>query len=130
MRIEPTEAETLRAVMHLLAAEQIFALRINTSSQVIKDGEGHQRFLRSHSGGKGVADIFSTPRIDVPSDCSKCHAPLISDELSVLWIEVKSPKGRQSPEQVSFQKQVEEKGHHYLIAKSISDVVSWLEAHR
>jgi hypothetical protein len=42
---------------------------------------------------------------------------------SVLWIECKAPKGKQSDLQKSFQEQVESHGHKYLLAYSLSDVI-------
>lgn len=126
MRIEATESETQTAIMHLLAAEQIFALRINTSSQVLTDANGRKRVLKSHSGGAGVADILATPRyLRIPGEGVYIDGPPC-----LLWIEVKSPRGKQSPEQMLFQKQAEEFGHYYLLARSATDVMQWLKEHR
>ena len=108
--------------MHLLAIEKIFALRINTSSQVLTDDKGHRRFLRSHSGGAGVADIVAF----VPTK----QRDLVRPGWEVLWIEVKSPTGKQSAEQRSFQTKVESEGHGYLVARSLEDVIKWLREHR
>jgi len=43
-----------------------------------------------------------------------------------LWIECKTPKGKQSEAQKSFQIQVEEQNHTYIVARSIEDVEKWL----
>lgn len=40
-----------------------------------------------------------------------------------LWIELKSARGRQSPDQVEFQKRVEAIGHHYRVAYSLDGVM-------
>lgn len=126
MRIEPTERETQAAIMHLLAAENIFALRINTSSQVLTDAYGKRRFLRSHSGGAGVADILATPRyLRIPG-----QGVYIDGPPSVLWIECKSPRGKQSADQMSFQRYVQGIGHYYLLARSVDQVLEWLKEHR
>lgn len=39
-----------------------------------------------------------------------------------VWIEVKAPKGRQSPDQVKFQQMVEVNGGTYVVARSVEDV--------
>jgi hypothetical protein len=101
-----TEREIQGAILHLLAAEHIFAIRLNTFATTDRG-----RVLRSHSGGAGVADILAFPR-----------------ELMPLWIEVKSATGKQSPEQKNFQLHVEEYGHTYLLARAPEDVIVWLRA--
>jgi hypothetical protein len=47
-----------------------------------------------------------------------------------LWIECKTSVGRQSTEQKQFQKYVEENWMSYLLARSVDDVINWLEEHR
>jgi hypothetical protein len=37
-------------------------------------------------------------------------------------IEVKTPKGRQSPDQILFQKRLEAIGGRYILARSVTDV--------
>jgi hypothetical protein len=44
----------------------------------------------------------------------------------VLWIEVKSLTGSQTPEQRSFEEQVTAEGHGYLVARSLEDVLEYL----
>src|SRR5271165_2992366 len=107
-----TERDIQCAIMHLLAAEHIFAIRLNTLALVDRG-----RIVRSHSGGAGVADIIAFPF------CFK-QTP------SILWIEVKSATGKQSPEQKNFQLHVEEQMHNYLLARSPDEVLAWLRAHR
>ena len=41
---------------------------------------------------------------------------------SVLWIELKSPKGRQSTEQAIFHFDAVRAGHDYVTARSVADV--------
>lgn len=42
-----------------------------------------------------------------------------------VWIEVKTPAGSQSKDQVKFQRDVEAHGGTYLVARSVEDVISW-----
>ena len=97
-----------RACLDLLAAERIFALRLNTG--VFRNAKGRPIF--THSGGAGVADILAFP-----------HG-------RIVWLEVKSATGRQSPEQASFQRQVESHGHSYLLVRSPDDLLRWLRENR
>ena len=112
MRTIATEAEVQRAVLDLLAYERIWAMRINTAAQVLQDDKGNRRFVRSHSAGKGTADVQAL----VPA----------GRLFMVIWIECKNSIGRQSPEQISFQQDVERRGHRYIIARSVDDVLKAL----
>lgn len=62
---------------------------------------------RSHGGMKGVADILGI----MPDGSGR-----------MLAIEVKGPKGKQSMEQVLFQKRLEKGGGVYILANCIEDV--------
>lgn len=127
----PKEAEIQRTIMHLLAIEKIFALRINTSSHLIDDGKGHRNFVRTHSGGAGVADILAFPKfLEKLTNNSGSITRCVSLLVTPLWIEVKSATGRQTPEQKNFQEKVESEGHSYLLARSMDDVLAWLKAKR
>lgn len=101
------ESQVQRAIMDLLAAEHVYAIRINTGV-----GWANGRPIQHHSGGAGVSDIMAFQKI---GDCVR-----------VIWIEVKGPKGKQTLEQRSFQEHVEQIGMHYLLAKSPEDVLEWL----
>lgn len=43
-----------------------------------------------------------------------------------VWIEVKALRGKQSPDQVKFQADVEEHGGEYVLARGIDDVAEYL----
>ena len=43
-----------------------------------------------------------------------------------VWIEVKTPRGRQSKHQVRFQCDVEAHGGEYLLARDVDDVIKYL----
>lgn len=44
-------------------------------------------------------------------------------------VEIKTPTGRQSPDQVRFQKLVESKGGEYVILRSVEDALAWVKTH-
>lgn len=105
------ESFVLEAILDYLAAEHILAFRLNTGA-VKTEG----RFIRF--GTPGMADIIASPVLPWMYGIS-CPR--------FLWIESKAPTGKQSELQKSFQRQVEEAGHSYLIAKSVDDVEEWLK---
>lgn len=41
-----------------------------------------------------------------------------------VWIEVKTPKGRQSPDQIEFQQMVEANGGIYVVARNVDEVMN------
>jgi len=102
-----TEAQTLKAIMDWLQAKGILAYRMNVLAMPTADGK---RFIKA--GVPGMADILAFP-----------------GAFCVYWIEVKAPKGIQSELQKSFQKQVEDHGHRYIVARSLEDVTSLLPAY-
>ena len=58
---------------------------------------------------------------------SMCSYPGLPDKFAikdgiVIWIEVKSSTGKQSPGQKKFQSDIEEAGGNYLLARSVEDV--------
>jgi len=133
VRLKPSEKETQKAILELLAAERVYAMRLNTGTAFI---EG--RRVQAHSGGAGVADILAFPRVTAKffRDCG-LEVPLAEMfervELpipAVLWIEVKTPDGKQSLHQHMFQHHAESLGMFYLLARSVDDVANWLRGHR
>jgi hypothetical protein len=95
------EGAILKSILDYLAAKRILAFRMQVGSMPWSDGK-RKRFLPF--GTQGMADILAFP------------------DGHVLWVEVKAAKGKQSEFQKSFQAQVEEHGHRYILARSIEDV--------
>lgn len=44
-------------------------------------------------------------------------------------VEIKTPTGRQSPDQKRFQSLVESKGGEYVILRSVAEALAWVESH-
>ncbi len=44
-------------------------------------------------------------------------------------VEIKTPTGRQSPDQRKFQDLVESKGGEYVILRSVEDALAWVSSH-
>ena len=45
----------------------------------------------------------------------------------ILFIELKRPKGKQSPEQVVFQKEMVSRGFNYVVVRSLEDIEKVIE---
>lgn len=103
------ESAIQRAILDYLAARGILAFRMNTGAMA-GEYNGKPRFLRF--GVVGMADILAFPWW--PNDSFKLTMP--------TWIEVKTATGKQSEHQKSFQHQVEQHGHTYIVARSVDDV--------
>lgn len=98
------EAETQKAILDAYSGHPRIALwRQNTGAARIGN-----RFVRF--GLKGAADLCG----------------VISPEGRALFIEVKSPTGKQSPEQHAFERLVTKHGALYVLARSLTDVTNAL----
>jgi hypothetical protein len=128
MRTTPTEAQTQAAILELLAANHIFAFRLNTAGIKVD-----KRFFRAHSLGKGAADILAFPRsLVIPAylyvmNEERGGTRWIAGAPAVWWIEVKAPGKQQSSEQNTFQRAVECEGHNYMLVDSVDQVAEWIK---
>ena len=106
-----SEAAILRSIMEYLAARHVFAVRMNSGTQI---GSYKGKKWAIHMNAPGTADILAFPagrfRVIRPT-----------------WIEVKTATGKQSELQKSFQAKVEAEGHVYAVCRSIEDVEELLK---
>jgi len=111
------ESEIQRQILDYLEARGILAYRMNTGAMAA-EYNGKQRFMRF--GVAGMADIlaFRVRERGVDDRGAWC----LFTEIMPTWIEVKTTKGKQSKKQKSFQAQVEQHGHRYVLARSVEDV--------
>lgn len=124
------EALTQDLILGWMAAEHILAFRRNTGAMVVAATATTKRRFIAY-GVEGMSDIECFP--DRCKHCRTHHARSKSGFCSscnlrpkVLWVEVKSKTGAQTPEQRSFEEQVKAEGHGYLIARSLEDVLEYL----
>lgn len=104
------ESELLKIVMNYLAAERIFAIRMNTGAIKLE-----KRFIRF--GVPGMADVLAFPWYQGVCKCEAIHR-----QIHPLWLELKAKKNKQSDLQVSFQAQVQAEGHRYFVIRSLDDL--------
>lgn len=105
------ESAIQKSILQYLAVKRIFAVRVNSGVTVATTG-GKRRAI--HMAAAGTADIMAI----LGAECEDYPA----SHKKILWIEVKTSGGKQSELQRSFQMQVEDLGHCYVIARSIDDV--------
>jgi hypothetical protein len=111
-----SESQIVRQILDYLAADHIFAFRLNTSATKIGN-----RFFRAHSLGPGASDILSFPVVSGFVHSNECLNHPVR-HIQPTWIEVKTSTGKQSLEQKSFQEHVESLGHRYILARSVDDI--------
>lgn len=103
-----SEAEIQSAILDYLAARRILAFRVNSGNLLLQNADGSSRRIKL--APKGTADIIG-----------------IAPGGRFMAIEVKDRKGKQTPEQLEFEKKVIEAGGYYLLARSVEDVERWLK---
>jgi len=71
----------------------------------------NQKFLKGTGLLKGASDLIMVV------------------EKNVFWIEMKTPTGRQSPEQKAFELSVNNLGFDYLLFRSLEDFQEWTSSY-
>lgn len=113
-----TESNTQRAVLDLLAAKRIRHWRMN-SGAMLAEHNGKKRFLRF--GEPGMADIMAVTSFRVRHMVNE--STYWADIPRIVWLEIKSPTGKQSAAQKEFQRNAEANGETYLLVRDINQVV-------
>lgn len=115
------EAQVQRAVLDLLAAKKILAFRNNVG--VMRGShKGKSWFVKF--GVVGMADVVAYPVLEV---ADRTRATGCREEVMPLWIECKALGKKQTPEQKSFQKIVEDNGHSYLVVDDIDKLIQYFK---
>lgn len=116
------ESGVLKACLDLLAAEDIWHLRMNTGA--MKVGKRFTRF-----GRPGTADILAFPLVMLK--CAATEAPSGSyyahGIIEPLWIECKSSDGIQSDAQKEFEQEVKDNLHRYLLVRDVDTLRDFLK---
>lgn len=97
------ESEIQSEILKYLKSRGVFCWRNNNTAQYDRRLGGYRAF----NGMKGVPDILAI----LPTGI-------------FCGIEVKTPRGKQSPDQILFQKRSESLGARYILARSVDDVVN------
>lgn len=97
-----SETQIQKQIMDYLISQRILYWRLNT--QGIQHFSQGRQFFKPNPN-RGMADILA----------------ILNGR--AFWIEVKSAKGKLSPEQILFAEKVVQQGCLYIVAKSIDDVI-------
>lgn len=117
-----SESAIQKAILEYLAARHIFALRMNSGTQ-IGSYKGKKWAIHMNAAGTGDILAFVSEWRGVDDKGNWCEFR----EIRVYWFEVKTEDGKQSDLQKSFQAQVEAEGHRYFVVRSIEDVEAALK---
>jgi hypothetical protein len=97
------ETDVLREIILYLRYQHLFFFRVNTTGTF---DPVRKIFLKPYNLTPGTSDLF------------------VLKSSHLYAIEAKSAKGKQSPEQVEFQKRVEANGGTYVLARCVQDVIN------
>jgi hypothetical protein len=106
--------------MDYLAATGIVAFRMNTGV-VMAEYKGRCRPIKF--GVTGMSDLLAIATVSGKFKGFPCQWT------TPLFVEVKAPKGRQSAEQRSFERQVKDAGAEYVVVRSVDDMRDFLRQH-
>ena len=102
------EKDVLRVILHYLTLRKVWHRRINSGGAMLAGHRGKGQFVRF--GAPGMPDILAR-----------------GTNGAVIWIEVKSPTGKQTEDQRKWQEDMERFGDIYVLARSVTDVSALFE---
>lgn len=97
-----TEQQTQSAILNLIRLRGGVAIRVNSGSAIFKDKSGRVNVIKG--AAKGTADIIG---------CFKGR---------YIAIECKYGKGKPTPEQLEFGRQVRDAGGYFIVAYDVESV--------
>ncbi len=105
------EKDVLRVILHYLTIRKVWHRRINSGGAMLNGHGGGGQFVRF--GAPGMPDILAR-----------------GSNGTVVWIEVKSPTGKQTPDQKAWQRDAEGFGDVYILARKVEDVMALFEGRK
>lgn len=122
-----TEAGIQKACIELLNAVGIPNFRMNAGDR-FGTYKGKTWRIRGHE--KGTADLLALPEVTVfipMPEVGINHQGRSHPHMWALWLEIKRPGEKQTPEQRDFQYRMESRGHVYLVITDVSQLQDWLK---
>ena len=104
----PLEKDIQKAILDYLAAKHVWRRRLNSGGARLPGRNGKSQLVRF--GAPGMPDILAR----------SCRG-------HVVWIEVKRPDGKQSPEQEKWETESRAFGDIYILARCVEDVMRYFE---
>jgi len=117
-----SEAQIQKSIINYLNVKRIMHNRIN-NGQFNVQGSGVDKYGRKRKNNRVVKcnTINGIPDIETFFTVKNEDKNILQ---IVIYLEVKSPTGRQSKDQKLFQSRIEEAGGFYFVVRSIEDVQS------
>lgn len=106
--MKPKESDIQRSILDYLKLRRVWHRRLNSGAAMLPGKGGKPRPV--FFGAKGMPDILARTTAG-----------------SIVWIEVKSATGRQTPEQKLWQQDMERFGDTYIVARSVDAVMALFE---
>jgi len=124
-----SEADLKRAVVGYLTSMKsmgkILSYRMNSGKFVAENKNGSKRMIEGCEKGTADFQVLAHGRQVVANGVEYEMVPIAS--LRVIWMELKSATGKQSPAQKVFQKEVVSFGCEYYIVRDIEDIEELLK---
>ncbi len=80
-------------------------------------------FFSCPNEANGRSAVQQMQQISIGMRAGVADLIVVLPDGKVLFLEVKTPTGKQSDNQIKFQNRVESLGHRYVIVRSVDDVV-------
>jgi len=125
MKPKITEKQVQSSIISFLNTRRILHNRINNGQFVIKEN-GVDKYGRNRRKSRAVRcnSINGIPDIEVFAGI------MFQNNIKIqipIYLEVKSPTGKQSKDQKLFQSRIVENGGFYYVVRSIDDVINSFE---
>jgi len=122
MSVKPkvSESQIQKSIINYLNVRRIMHNRINNGQFTIQ-GSGVDKYGRNRKNNRAVKcnTINGIPDIETFFTIKNKDKNILQ---LTIYLEVKSPTGRQSKDQKLFQSRIEEAGGFYFVVRSIEDV--------
>lgn len=120
--MKTSEANVQKACCDFLSAKKVLWFRMNAGDRF---GETNGKKWRIKGHEKGTADLLAlVPRV---GGVEIGTLRQLVTWIMPFWIEVKAPGKKQRPEQIEFQKRVEEYGCSYLLVDNVDTLINWFK---
>lgn len=123
MKKQTPEGNLKSAVEDLLKVEGILFFRMNAGDRF---GSTNGRRWRIRGHAKGTADILAAPQIWMNVN----DGEYFKEYPAFLWLELKAPKGKPTPEQLDFADEIRKRGHYHMFVTDVRQVQEWLKENR
>lgn len=117
------ESDTQRACFDYLEAMRIPYLRLN-AGDVFRPGAGGKMY-RVKGAEKGTSDCLVLACTEIKCANDPLYKAVLV-EPRPIFVEFKSDKGKQTPEQKAFEEMVKHQGYEYYVVRDLDELIEVL----